>query len=228
MLLSQDKNEIITSINHQSRVLVNGIIGFTEVLMDEQPTDEQREYLNIIQSSANKLWELMQETLVFSQGSENILKTETVGPDAKSSQAGITNLTGPNKLAETQKLSGRVLVIEDDKTNQLVLSLLLEKMGLEVTVANDGHEAVEEAQEESFDLIFMDMEMPKLSGYEATEMLRAKGVKGPIIALTGHAMKGDREKCIRAGCDDYFAKPISYSMLHKIITKYFNNSEFKH
>jgi signal transduction histidine kinase/DNA-binding NarL/FixJ family response regulator len=118
------------------------------------------------------------------------------------------------------KFSGRVLVAEDSPTNQMLAKLLLEKMGFDVTVAEDGDKAVQKALSQQFQLILMDIQMPNMNGYEATKALRDKSVTTPIVALTAHAMKGDEEKCLAAGCDDYLAKPINHEQLLKTIAKY--------
>lgn len=118
------------------------------------------------------------------------------------------------------KFSGRVLVAEDSLTNQMLIKLLLEKTGLQVTTAEDGKEAVDKALSQPFELIFMDIQMPNMNGYEATKILRRKGLKTVIIALTAYAMKGDDKKCIAAGCSDYMAKPIDRKQLLQIIRKY--------
>jgi two-component system, sensor histidine kinase and response regulator len=97
---------------------------------------------------------------------------------------------------------------------------MLEKAGVEVVVANDGKEAVRHAQNEPFDLIFMDIHMPNMNGYEATEALRKSGMKVPIVALTANAMKGDDRKCFEAGCDDYLSKPIERKKLFETLVKY--------
>ena len=76
------------------------------------------------------------------------------------------------------------------------------------------------ATSESFDLIFMDIQMPEMNGYEATRALREKQIRVPIIALTAHAMAGDEQKCLEAGCDGYIAKPIRLEQLHEVIAKY--------
>jgi CheY-like chemotaxis protein len=106
-----------------------------------------------------------------------------------------------------------VLVVEDVKFNQLLLGALLRKAGAKVTLADDGREGYErtmdaEKKGEPFDLILMDMQMPVMDGYEATAKLRAQGFTRPILALTAHAMTGDREKCLEAGCTDYATKPL--------------------
>lgn len=115
---------------------------------------------------------------------------------------------------------GKVLIAEDDEGCRVLARRLLEKMGLEVTIADDGEEAIEKTLNGSFDLIFMDIRMPYLDGFQATEALHQKGITTPIIALTAYAMKGDRELCIQAGCDDYLSKPIDREKLYKILDKY--------
>jgi signal transduction histidine kinase/CheY-like chemotaxis protein/HPt (histidine-containing phosphotransfer) domain-containing protein len=121
------------------------------------------------------------------------------------------------------KLSGRILVAEDSRTNQMLIRLLLEKLGLKITIAQDGKKAVEEALSQTFDLIFMDMQMPIMNGYEATKKLRSEGITTPIVALTAHAMKGDDAKCISAGCSDYLAKPLNRKKLLETVHKYFSS-----
>ena len=118
------------------------------------------------------------------------------------------------------KFSGRVLVAEDSQSNQVLIKLLLEKLGTQVTIVPDGKEAVQKALSRPFDLIFMDIQMPNMDGLSATKILRQKGLKTAIVALTAYAMRGDDEKCISAGCSDYIAKPIDRKTLLKVIRKY--------
>jgi PAS domain S-box-containing protein len=121
---------------------------------------------------------------------------------------------------EELKFSGHVLVVEDVKTNQMLMRSLLEKMGIEVTIAEDGNEALQKVLTGEFDLIFMDMMMPNMNGYEAATELRKQGIMTPIVALTANVMAGDDKKCIEAGCDDYLAKPFSKKGLLGKIHKY--------
>jgi CheY-like chemotaxis protein len=117
--------------------------------------------------------------------------------------------------AEAQPSSGRrlhVLLAEDNAVNQRLALRLLEKHGHTVAVAGNGREAVEAVTRECFDLVLMDVQMPEMDGLEATTLIRAReetvGGHVPILALTAHAMKGDRERCLEAGMDGYLAKPI--------------------
>ena len=109
----------------------------------------------------------------------------------------------------------KLLLVEDNEMNRDMLSRRLQRRGYEVIIAVDGEEGVKIAQSEAPDLILMDMSLPVLDGWEATRQLKAapKTQSIPILGLTAHAMSGDREKAIEAGCDDYDTKPIEFSRL---------------
>ncbi len=127
--------------------------------------------------------------------------------------------SGPD-ISEYVQFKGRVLVAEDAPTNQMLIKLLLEKMGLEVTIVKDGRQAVNEVGVKKFDAIFMDIHMPNMNGYEATRAIRRKEIETPIIALTANAMKGDDLKCLAAGCTDYLPKPLDRKNLVRVLQKY--------
>ncbi len=113
----------------------------------------------------------------------------------------------------------RILVAEDNPTNQQVARAILEGAGLQVTIVNNGEAAVEAVRNAAFDAVLMDIQMPKMNGYEATRLIRQspRGRTIPIAAMTAHAMKGDEEKCLEAGMDGYIAKPIQQDRLFQTL-----------
>jgi PAS domain S-box-containing protein len=117
----------------------------------------------------------------------------------------------------------RVLVAEDNRVNQLVVTRILEKLGHQVTVVGNGREALAAVQAGKFDLIAMDVQMPEMDGLDATIAIRTwektTGRHIPIVAMTAHAMKGDRERCLAAGMDGYISKPIRVKELERAITQ---------
>jgi CheY-like chemotaxis protein len=110
-----------------------------------------------------------------------------------------------------------VLVVEDSTVNQIVAARALERCGCRVEVAADGREALEALSARNFDAVLMDCQMPVLDGYAATGELRERelrtGEHTPVIAMTAHAMDGDRERCLAAGMDDYISKPMRHTAL---------------
>jgi PAS domain S-box-containing protein len=117
----------------------------------------------------------------------------------------------------------RILIAEDNLVNQRVAIYMLEKQGHQVTGAMNGEEALAALEKENFELILMDIQMPKMDGFQATRLIRDKeketGFHLPIIAMTAHAMKGDREKCLAMGMDDYIAKPLNVKQLSETIAR---------
>jgi len=131
--------------------------------------------------------------------------------------------TEPAQVAKIDGvLAGHILVVEDSVDNQRLMRYILNKAGVQTTLAENGADAVVAIREnpELYDVVLMDMQMPVLDGYAATRELRKLGFIRPIIAMTAHAMKGDREKCLAAGCDDYLTKPINRSELVKALAQH--------
>lgn len=124
-----------------------------------------------------------------------------------------------------KKWAKRILLVEDNIVNQKLAKKMIEKFGFKVDAVANGKEAVESLENFKYDIVFMDVQMPEMDGFEATKIIRSndsnvKNHEIPIIAMTAHAMKGDREKCIRAGMNDYTPKPIKPDELIKVIEKY--------
>jgi signal transduction histidine kinase/CheY-like chemotaxis protein/HPt (histidine-containing phosphotransfer) domain-containing protein len=117
----------------------------------------------------------------------------------------------------------KVLLAEDHPVNQMTATTMFEKLGHTVVVANNGREAIDKINEQKFDVVFMDVQMPEMDGVTATGEIRkreqAAGAHIPIVAMTAHAMKGDREKCLEAGMDDYVAKPIRRKDLAEVLAR---------
>ncbi|WP_163835058.1 transporter substrate-binding domain-containing protein [Spartinivicinus ruber] len=133
-------------------------------------------------------------------------------------------LKGSQQLTQIapQLVGAKVLLAEDNEINQQVAQELLLALGLDVVIANNGREAVEKIQQESFRLVFMDIQMPEMDGFQATEKIRSMPQfdKLPIVAMTAHAMRRDREKCLAAGMNDHIAKPLNPDELSVMIAKW--------
>ncbi len=130
----------------------------------------------------------------------------------------VGDVTHQNSI--NSRLDGlRILLVEDGDTNRKLLRLTLSRSGATVTTAENGRIALHLVGEGRFDIILMDMQMPVMDGYTATSILRDRGFDGPIIALTAHAMKGDRERCEEAGCSGYLTKPVNMDdLLQTVLT----------
>jgi CheY-like chemotaxis protein len=137
-------------------------------------------------------------------------------------------LRSPEGRQSSRAGSLRILLVEDSLVNQKLAVALLEGEGHKVSVACNGREALAKIESGSFDLILMDVQMPEMDGLEATERIRAnekhKGTHIPIIAMTAHALKGDRERCLETGMDAYVAKPIRPDELFQAIDALFASS----
>jgi signal transduction histidine kinase/DNA-binding response OmpR family regulator len=141
-------------------------------------------------------------------------------PTYSESEAGEKPIITRHSLAEKEHLVTRVLLVEDNPVNQKVALIRLRKLGFSTDVACNGREAVQAIEKNKYDAVLMDIQMPEMDGYEATRAIR-KNLTGlphlPIIAMTANAMKGDREKCLDAGMDDYISKPIEPETLKKVL-----------
>ena len=120
-----------------------------------------------------------------------------------------------------------ILVVEDSPVNRLVTVHVLERCGFRVHVVNDGREALEALSSQTYASVLMDCQMPEVDGYEATRELRRRegdGPRTPVIAMTAHAMTGDRERCLEAGMDDYVAKPVRSQTLVEVLERWIGTS----
>lgn len=136
----------------------------------------------------------------------------------------------PEIICMTPTSLGQVLVVEDNLVNQKVSRAMLQKLGYQVDIANNGLEGVEMWASGHYDAIIMDCQMPVLDGYSATERIRQMENEGgagrrlPIIALTAHSMPYDRQKCLDSGMDDYLVKPVGVQVLGATLEKWLRSA----
>ena len=134
-----------------------------------------------------------------------------------------TAIVTQHSIEEENKHDIHILLVEDNPINLKLAKFLLTKAGYKLSTVTDGQQAVDTfcSQPEKFDLILMDIQMPVVDGLKATKIIRERGFdKIPIIAMTAEAMKGDREKCLAAGMNDYIAKPIKRDIVFKIVRQW--------
>ena len=134
-----------------------------------------------------------------------------------------------HQTQQQQELSGHVLLVEDNRINQKLASLMLTKMGLSHDLASDGTEALEKHAQHHYDLILMDMEMPEMDGVTATRAIRAReaqtsAFRVPIIAMTANALQEDRDRCMEAGMDDHLAKPVEFEKVRRLLQLWLSRS----
>lgn len=149
--------------------------------------------------------------------------TECPPEDLTAGTAAPRARTATARAQTRTRYSGHVLLVEDGLDNQRLISRILSKKGLQVSIAENGAEACEhvlERDRSDIDLILMDMQMPVMDGYEAASTLRNAGCTLPVIALTAHAMETDRQRCLDAGCDDYLTKPVNVQRIGEVLAKH--------
>ncbi len=153
--------------------------------------------------------------------------TVTIDPgDLKNASFAYTEIALPEPELEhlqnnvTPALSGSILLAEDTEDIQDLVTLLVEKTGASIDIADNGEIAVDKAMKNHYDLVLMDMQMPKMDGLEAIRILRDNGFNSIIVSLTANARKEDRENCKRSGCDDFLSKPIDRQEFYKMLGKY--------
>jgi len=145
--------------------------------------------------------------------------------ELKQSKKSGTSLGTKDPITETTSAAkAKILLVEDDPVNRMVSTKILGKVGYDVLVAKNGKEALPILAREDIDLVLMDVEMPEMDGFQTTRVIRSAEMETdfhiPIIALTAKVFKGEKEKCLEAGMDDYLAKPVSADSLKKMVEKY--------
>ena len=153
------------------------------------------------------------------------LLATVLGRAAVTENRRIVNIPEINAVPVSEKQDIQILLVEDNPTNQVVALAMLKKLGYKAKVTSNGREAITALQNMRYDIILMDCQMPEMDGFEATRRIRQgesgrKYINVPIIAMTAHAMKGDKELCLEAGMNDYLAKPVKSQELSKLIAQW--------
>ncbi|SDH91143.1 PAS domain S-box-containing protein [Pseudomonas benzenivorans] len=210
-LPDQDGFELLESLDRQRPLNGTRVVINTGVDVTQQALQRLRRYSAVV---VRKHGEDLQALSLAVQGFLGNVRDPDQGLALPVDQAG-------------SALGGRrVLLVDDDVRNVYALTALLDEAGLKVSAAKDGVEAIARYQSAAFDLILMDIAMPNMDGYTATRLLKQEHqCTIPIIALTAHAMKGDREKCLAAGANDYLAKPVSRDGLLNMLARWLNDGE---
>jgi CheY-like chemotaxis protein len=200
------ETRFLTDISHQFRTPLNSIIGFSAVLLENERTEKEREFLEAIKISGEKILGLMDE------------KLGNAAPSSSKSAA--ANEASIPKIHFNDIVKLKILLVDDDILNIKLVEYLLADFGMKADVALNGKLAIDKLAAQNYDLVLMDIEMPVMNGYEATSFIR-ENLKNevPIIAVTAHVMAGEKEKCFNAGMNDYITKPIDINHLFKIIYK---------
>jgi PAS domain S-box-containing protein len=152
-------------------------------------------------------------------GSQFIVTLEVQSAASEDTSKSVVKLEPLGEKSATRQ-QGRVLIVDDAPDNRTLIQLYVSRLGFPADVACTGPEAIELALSHPYELILMDVQMPEMDGFESVHELRARNYKGPIVALTAHTMKGDRDRCLRGGFDDYLGKPIDRNLLKQSLCKF--------
>jgi len=211
MMPDMDGGELIDAIHKDARLTDLSIVVLSSAGMDTRP--------NLNTKTVYLLKPVRQSEL------HNLIASILAGDLFKNQQP--TNALVIEQTSETwlPKLKGKVLLAEDNLVNQEVAMAMLQRVGLQAKIANNGVEVIKYLAEDMFDLVLMDCHMPIMDGFEATQKIREREMtlaltKMPIIALTANAIIGDREHCLAKGMDDYLSKPFTLEQLHKILSQW--------
>lgn len=151
----------------------------------------------------------------------------SVMSDEKQSQKTSAEAVGSLYKRDKSRRCRHVLLVEDSPVTQDLIAILLERMGIKLSIAENGQEAIDVLAKQAFDLVLMDCQMPKLDGFETTAYIRSQGLKTTIVALTAYSQVEDEQKCLDAGMDDFLCKPFRQSELKNVLTRWMGADALK-
>jgi CheY-like chemotaxis protein len=202
--ITANELHFLTEISYQIRTPLNSIIGFSAAMLETEKTDKGIIFLQAIKSSGEKIVQILDEKLGEQMDANNFVQDNIKTP--------------VKKIHFNEIVKMKILLVEDNVLNIKLIEHLFSEYGMNADIALNGKIAIELLQEQEYDLVLMDIEMPDMNGYEATTYIREElGSNVPIIALTAHAMPGEREKCLQLGMNDYLSKPIDTNKLFESI-----------
>ena len=213
--ITKKELEFLTEISYQIRTPLNSIIGFSSALLEMEKTEKGMIFLQAIKSSGEKIVQILDEKI-----GDDYEAGEFVLEDEK---------TSSKRVHFNEIIKMKILLVEDDVLNIKLIEHLFSDYGMNADIALNGKQAIELLEINDYELILMDIELPDMNGYETTAYIREKLLLNtPIIALTAHALAGERKKCIDAGMNDYLSKPINANKLFESIYETLQSSISNH
>ncbi|MEW9094773.1 MAG: response regulator [Clostridiaceae bacterium] len=227
----EEKCNFLRNVSHEIRTPINGIIGLIDIILKDELSFKQKEYMMAVKDSANSLLDNMNKILENCKAESDKLEAyyKKFNNTFKDNIKFKENVHKVEKELKkfNEKKEVKILVGEDNLVNQMVISELIKILGWKSKVVNNGIEVIEALKRDSYNLILMDISMPEMGGIEAMKIIKStkKFEKIPIIALTAYALSEDRERLIKLGMDDYLSKPIDKEKLYSMVNKYLNLNE---
>ena len=226
---TQMRSKLLAALSRGIRGPVSHISGAAGLLVDSQLNGEQRENVNAIQAAADNLMKMVEQL----QGGVQVGgDVGQIAANVDAAAPAAAEETAPPAAVPDNPYAGvnyghprsdRVLIADDDPTSRTLAARMLERIGYQSDVVEDGLQAVQAVQEANYCAVLMDCQMPRMDGYQATRAIRQlTGRVGevPVIALTANAMEGDDMACMVAGMDDYLAKPVNPKKLAEVLAKW--------
>jgi CheY-like chemotaxis protein len=213
--ITKKELEFLTEISYQIRTPLNSIIGFSSALLEMEKTEKGIIFLQAIKSSGEKIVQILDEKI-----GEQFEAEEYELEDEKPTK---------NRIHFNEIIKMKILLVEDDVLNIKLIEHLFSDYGMNADIALNGKHAIELLEKNDYELILMDIELPDMNGYETTTYIREKLLLNtPIIALTAHALAGERKKCLDLGMNDYLSKPINANKLFESIYQTLQSSISEH
>ena len=228
--LDRDSNQVSIAISDTGVGIVQDKLDYIFEAFSQEDTSTTRKYggtglgLSISSSLIKKMGGVLELKSVVQQGSTFTIKLPIYQCEEEQVSK-IHKVEDEDCNIQNLNLKGHILIVEDNKTNQMLLSMILDDYTLDFDIANDGLEALQLYNNSKYDIIFMDENMPNLNGIEATKQIRLiehtnERTATPVIAVTANALAEDRERFIDAGMDDYISKPYGEKDILSVLKKY--------